>query len=279
MRLLPGLLILLVLVTGCLAFPDGRDPDVLFESDWTTDTGTTREAVTDGGRWKNYWEFNNGGLVQLLSVVPGGPGGRNALRVVQRGSSYSAFVEQDNVVPLSRDYYVRYYMRNDDTSAVGDHVVTADPYQYANLTYMRRLSGSTGWRFVISLYGCEATYPLMHWSSSKTLSIGAWYRFEYHVGFVDRTHVQVHLRVYDASGAQILDDSAFRQEGWGVSIWRGRTDWTLQSYYAAGRSFCVDPAALRKFGMGNNGQQDAVDTSLPWYFAGVQIRRDWWPGP
>jgi hypothetical protein len=24
---------------------------------------------------------------------------------------------------------------------------------------------------------------------------------------------------------------------------------------------------------------DAVDTKLDWYFASVQIRRDWWPGP
>ncbi|PYP10653.1 MAG: hypothetical protein DMD59_05035 [Gemmatimonadetes bacterium] len=279
--LLLGLGAALVRLAGCLAAADAHDPNVVFESDWSTDTGTSRRAVTDGGRWKNYWEFNNGAPVQLMSVVPGGPGGGNALRVMQRGSNpgYAAFVQQDNVVRPSTDYFVRYYMRNDDTSSVGDHIVTADMQAYANLTYMRRLSGSTGWRFVISLYGCEATYPLIHWGPIKPLALGAWYRFEYYVDFVDRTHVQVHVRVYDASGTQILGDEDFRQQGWGEALWNGRSDWTLKSYYAADHRFCVDPAALRQFGMGNNGQKDAVDSRLPWYFARVQIRTDWWPGP
>ena len=40
----------------------------------------------------------------------------------------------------------------------------------------------------------------------------------------------------------------------------------------------VNPLALTKFAMGNNGQKDAVDTRLAWYYAGLQIRTDWWPG-
>lgn len=269
----------LVFLTGCLALADARDPNVVFESDWSTDTGTSRRAVTDGGRWKNYWEFNNGAPVQLLSIVPTGPNGRNALRVLQRGQNFAAFVQQDRVVKPSTDYYVRFYMRNDDTSSMGDHVVTADMHAYANLTYIRRLGGRTGWNFLISLYGCEATYPLVHWGPDKLLKLGEWYRFEYYVDFVDRTHVQVHVRVYDASGAQIMGDGDFRQQGWGEAIWNGRNNWTLESIYAADHKFCVDPAALQDFGMGNNGQKDAVDTGLPWYYAALQIRTDWWPGP
>jgi len=274
-----GLAAALLRTTGCLAPAEAYDGGVVFESNWSTDTGTARNAVTDGGRWKKYWEFNNGTGVQLLSVVPGGPGGRNALQVLQRGPTYAANVQQNNVVPPSRGFYVRFYMRNDDTSAAGDHVVTVDTWQYANLTFMRKWGVDNGWQFVMSVYGCGFTYPIGHWGPSVTLSRGAWYRFEYFVDFVDRTHVQVHPRVYDASGTQILGDADFRQSDWGGASWGGRSDWTLASYYAAGHSFCVDPAALRHFGLGNNGQQGAVDTALPWYFAGVQIRTDWWPGP
>jgi hypothetical protein len=89
----------------------------------------------------------------------------------------------------------------------------------------------------------------------------------------------VHARVYDASGALILSDADFRQEDWGSSSWNGRSDWTLASYYAAGHSFCVDPVPMRNFGLGNNGQGGALDTGLAWYFAGVQLRTDRWPGP
>ncbi|MGH2604136.1 MAG: hypothetical protein ACRDJ9_32710, partial [Dehalococcoidia bacterium] len=90
--------------------------------------------------------------------------------------------------------------------------------------------------------------------------------------------VLVHPRVYNASDSLILSDADFRQLSWGRADWHGRSDWTLASYYAAGHSFCVDPAALTSFGMGNNGQRGAVDTGLPWYFAAVEIRTDDWPG-
>ena len=265
-------------VTVTLAPPGG----VVFESNWSTATGTSQSAVRDGTRWGNYWEFNNGSGVQLMSVVAGGPAGyANALRVLQRGSSpgYAAAVQQDNVLPPSTDYYVRFYMRNDDTSPSGDHVVTPDIYTYANLTYIRKTSGSTGWQFVTSLYGCEALYPFVHLGPTITLAHGVWYRFEYFVDFVDATHVQVHPRVYDANGTQILGDADFRQQDWGSATWNGRSDWTLASLYAAGYRFCVTPVSLQSFAMGNNGQAGSVDTGLPWFYAGLQIRTDRWPGP
>jgi hypothetical protein len=287
-----GLAAALLRVAGCLApaeqvYGYGRgDKGIVFQSDWSTATGGAKNAVQDGGRWQNYWEFNHDASVQLLSVVsgasvsaPGAVGGRNALKVLQRGPSYAANLQQDNVLPPSTDFYVRFYMRNDDTSDAGDHVVTVDTWQYANLTFMRKSSGRNGWQFVVSLYGCGYTYPIGHWAPAVTLSRGVWYRFEYHVVFVDRTHVQVDARVYDARGAQILGDADFQQSSFGSQLWNGRTDWTLASYYAAGQSFCVNPMALTHFGLGNNGQEGAIDTGLAWYFTGVQIRTDRWPGP
>jgi len=271
----------------------GGGGGVVFQSDWSTATGTSSNAVQDGGRWTSYWEFNNGTGVQLLSVVSGasvnGPGGLNALKVLQRGSTFAANLQQGPVsqggggppiVPVSTDYYVRFYMRNDDTSPPGDHIVTVDTWQYANLTFVRKMGVSGGWQFVSSFYGCGYTYPVGHWGPGVTLSHGVWYRFEYFVHFVDATHVQMHPRVYDASGTQIMGDADFRQSDYGASgLWNGSQTWTLASYYAAGYSFCVNPVALTSFGLGNNGQQGAVDTGLPWYFAGVQIRTDRWPGP
>lgn len=269
----------LLRMTGCLA-PADAQYGVVFQSDWSSDTGRSRRAVTDGGRWKNYWEWNHDTTgFQLLSVEPGGPGGRNALKVVQRGPTYAANVQQNGVVPPATDFYVRFYVRNDDTSSAGDHVVTVDTWRYANLTFLRKWSVGTAWRFAVSMYGCGYTYPIGHWSPDVTLQPGVWYRFEYYVRYVDRTHVEVHPRVYDAAGTQILGDADFRQSDWGGSAWDGRSDWTLASYYSAGHSFCVDPAAMTNFGLGNNGQQGAADTGLPWYFAAVEIRTDWWPGP
>src|SRR6266576_814728 len=250
---------------------------VLFESDWSTALGNDPvSALRDGGRWS--WEADWGGG-KIMSVVPGGPDGHNALRVVQRGGSFAAFIEKDNLVPPSTDFYVRYYMRNDDTSPSGDHVVVPDYQAYPNLTYMRKYSSSTGWRFVISMYGCSFIYPISHIGPAVELAHGAWYRIEYYVHFVNPTQIQVHVRVYDAAGTQILGDADFRQEDYGNQVWNGRSDWTLASLYASGFSYCVNPVALTMFAVGNNGNGGAVDTGLPWYYANLQIRSDRWPGP
>jgi hypothetical protein len=262
-------------VTVSNALPGG----VLFESNWDTAVGTSFNAVTDGGRWPNYWEFNGGTGVQLLSVVTGGVEGHNALRVQQRGSTYAANLQVDDFALPSTDYYVRYYMRNDDTSGSGDHIVTVDTWQYPNLTYMRKYGGASSWQFVISLYGCGYTYPIGHWGPSLALANGQWYRFEYYVDYVSANRVRVHPRVYNAAGILILSDADFQQSDYGSATWNGRSDWTLASYYAAGYDFCVDPAFMNELGLGNNGQAGAVDTGRYWYFAGLQIRRDTWPGP
>jgi len=263
--------------TAALSVSVAPPGGVVFESDWSTALGIDPvSALRDGGRWS--WEADWGGG-KIMSVVPGGPGGHNALRVVQRGELFAAFIGKDNLVPPSTDYYVRYYMRNDDTSPSGDHVVVPDYQAYPNLTYMRKYSSSTGWRFVISMYGCSFIYPISHIAPAVELAHGVWYRIEYYVHFVNPTQIQVHVRVYDAAGTQVLGDADFRQEDYGNTVWNGRNDWTLASLYASGFSYCTNPAALTMFAMGNNSNQGAVDTGLPWYFANLQVRTDRWPGP
>jgi hypothetical protein len=256
----------------------GGGGTVVFSSSWDTAVGNSTTAVSDGGRWPNVWEFNRGTGVQLMSVVPGGPQGHNALQVQQRGSTFAANVQIDNALPQSTDFFLRYYMRNDDTSGAGDHIVTADTFQYANLTYMRKMGSPTGWSFVMSLFGCGYTYPIGHWGPGSKLQNGAWYRFEYFVDYIDAAHIQVHPRVYDASGALIMADAEFRQSDFGGASWNGRNDWTLASYYAAGHSFCVNPEFMNDFGLGNNGQEGAEDTGGYWYFSGFEIRTGGWPG-
>jgi hypothetical protein len=249
---------------------------VVFQSNWTTALGFSNAAVMDGARWDSHAEFGGGAL---LSVVAGGPSGyANALQVQQRGTAYAAQVQKTNVLPPGTDFYVRYYMRNDDTSPSGDHVVTCEYSHYYSLTYMRKSSSAAGWQFVIGVF-YSAPYPVGYWGPAQTLSHGVWYRLEYYVHWTDATHIQVHPRVYDAAGTLILSDANFLQTDYGAASWNGRSDWTLASYYAAGYNFGVDSPWVPYFAMGNNSQSGSVDTGLFWYYAGVQIRTDTWPGP
>jgi hypothetical protein len=279
-RIASAVLVTLLLVYAGREIVGGAGTGIIFESNWDTGVGLAGSIVSDGGKWPNYWEFNGGSSVQLLSVVSGGVNGHNALRVQQRGSSYAANLQVDNFIAPSTDYYLRYYMKNDDTSSSGDHIVTVDTYNYPNLTFMRKYGGASSYRIVMSLYGCGYTYPIGHWSPAQNLTNGQWYRFEYFVHFVDATHVQVHPRVYNAAGTLIMSDAEFLQSDYKAGgSWNGRDDWTLASYYAGGYNFCVDPSWMNDLGLGNNGQQGAADTGLYWYFSAVQVRTDTWPGP
>ena len=103
--------------------------------------------------------------------------------------------------------------------------------------------------------------------------------FVHHLDHRRARYTQVHPRVYDANNTLVMSDAEFPQSDYGSQVWNGSNTWTLQSYYAAGYSFCVDPAWVNDLGLGNNGQQGAQDTGQAWYFAGVKIRTNAWPGP
>jgi hypothetical protein len=256
---------------------------IVFESNWNT-LGNFSTALTDGGKWPIINQYDNPPSPGM-SVVTGGPNGYNALRVEQRGPSWPVEIAKTNFIAQSTDYYLRYYFKTDDTSGSGDHIVAVGPGIAVppgdSLTFMRKYGGSNDWRMTLSAYRCGVTtnWPVQHWGPGPRLANGQWYRLEYHVDFIDSTHVRVHPRIYNAAGTLVYDDDDFRQEGYGSSLWNGRSDWTLASFYAAGYSLCVDPVVMNDFGMGNNGQAGASSTGLYWYFAGVQVRSDTWPGP
>src|SRR5439155_4347730 len=125
--------------------------DINFESNWTTVLGPSDAAVRDGGRWDQYSDFSNG---EVLSVVAGGPQGyANALRVQQRGESSAAYIQKSSFFAPSTDYYVRFYMRNDDTSNALDHVVSAVfTAPHGRIFYVMKTAGASDWGVHMALY-------------------------------------------------------------------------------------------------------------------------------
>jgi len=268
--------------------------DALFASDWSTGTGTGSTVVTDGGKWDTYDEFNNGDGTTLLSVVtrasvnaPSTTTG-NVLRTQQRGQTYAADIIKHNFITPSADYYLRFYMRTDDTTSAGDHAVEPglDASYWDNLIYVRKSGSPSAWQEIIGTEGPNESnpYPVNFWHLSTPLSLGVWYRFEYWIHFVDASHIQVHAKVYDANGGQLYGDADFVQSDPTANCpapncYMGRGDWTLASFEAAGHSESVDPTKLVNFTLANNGQLGATDTGLYWYQANVTIRSDTWVGP
>lgn len=259
---------------------------ITFRSDWSHELGTSRAAVTDGGRWANYEEYNHGDGTQLLSVVD--IDGRRALKILQRGHdaakpiNYAANVWNATNVPVSTDYTLTFSIRNDDTSPADDHTVTPDVFKYTGLTYVKRWNTQTDWTFSIDMLGLptgpETPYPLKHWFPTVRLQRGRFYRCEYIVRFVDPSHIRVSPFIYGDAGGMLASPGTFQQTNYMTSgtPFQKRDDWTLAKYYQAGLSFPVDPVPLQTIGLGNNGQQAAVDTGQSWYIADLTIDT---PGP
>src|SRR5207249_4521529 len=139
---------------------------VVFQSNWTTALGTTDAAIRDGARWDDWADW---GGAQLLSVVAGGATGyANALRVQQRGPNYAARVQRNAFVTPSQDFYIRFYMRNDDVSSTEDHIVsTIAPPDQADLIYVTKSGGASSWSFRIRAWSCAYTYPISSWARSE----------------------------------------------------------------------------------------------------------------
>jgi hypothetical protein len=293
---------------------------VVFQSKWSTALGTSPAAFTDGGRWD---EWSDAGFNTpdgpIMAVVAGGPNAAypNALRVQQRGGCADCWadVRQNGfIVTGNTDYYVRFYFMTADVSGVpfGDHGV--EPWindgQYEDIVYLSKLEGPTGWGIKMRIGGNgprigpypDPRYPVGNWFLTTSqngplpLSYNTWYRLEYWVHFTSTNHMQVHPRVYTASGTlPLYQDADFVQDDYGSASDCGQTnDWTLALWYSRIISTCnpggdfevnlhPDPAqagtTLQSLVMGNNGQDSAADTRLFWYYAGVQIRTDTWPGP
>ena len=257
--------------------PTPTPTGLVFSSDWSS--GTPQDT------WDDYFEFNNNTGVYLMSVIAGaGPHGENALKVLQRGSTFAANLQKKNLFPPGTDFYVRYYFRTDDTSPNGDHIATCEFYNYQSLTYLRKYGGPTSWQPNVSMYGCNAgtgIYPRSHWHPRGQLQNGVWYRFEYFVHFTTPLAIEVHPRIYDVAGTLLYQDADWLQEDYGGSgdlSYLGNDHWDLASYYAASHDFCCVPQWLTAFSVGNNGQAGAADTGLPWWFAKVAISTAGWIG-
>ena len=299
---------------------------VIFESNWTTATGATLSALTDGGRW-GFWNDGTNGTLQagahIMEVVPGGPPGyTNSLRVQQRGECGECWADvrkNEFIAAPNADYFVRFYFKTDDVNAtVQDHGVEPwNGHATDDLTYLNKTEGPSGWGFRLKI-GVNATdghggfWPTFDWNlvdcggvctadnqNYQPLAYGTWYRLEYWVHFTPSSpnHIQIHPRVYNAAGTLLYQDANFVQEGYlwdGGAVCGGTNDWRLDRWHTRivsgcnpGGDFQIDPTpgdeqtgtTLQGFLMGNNGQAGAQNTGLFWYYAGLRIRDDTWPGP
>lgn len=265
--------------------PAGR----IFESDWSTATGSGDAALRDGGRWTTLYCQQ---AAQTLTVVPGSAVGwtrtANVLRLQQLGPTACGTLERPDAVPASTTHWGRLYFRNDEIGTQHNHVATYHPGIGApiQLAFWNRNGSAEGVSIFLRTYfradGAPATYPTNLWSIGTPgragvdrLRHGTWYRYEWQMEYVTPTTYRIWPRVYGPDGTLLYDAARFFQNDYPQS-----GPHSLASWYAAGHVFgFTDVQLARRLGLGNEGPGGSGNTGGYWYHAAVALSTAGWVGP
>lgn len=250
----------------------------VFTSLWSTATGNTQNAVTDGGRWP---VLACSSYPNVLSVVSGSSVGftqtTNVLRVRMRGGSFCGMLQVNGVVPVSTTHYGRFYVRNDETGSRNGHAAAYNnvhggsgaDIQAVPWTREATASGANAWKMTL---GGGAAYPFDRFDSPD-LTNGVWYRFEWQMEYRTNNTVRMWPRIYDMAGTLLYDHDDYEQHDGGPT--------SLGEWYAASPNNVItlgSPSHARNWGMGNEGPGNAPDTGGDWFYAKFALSTTGWIG-
>ena len=284
-----GLGATLVLATGICCGPDSTSVNVgvaqpppaglLVSAKWSTATGATVQAVTDGGKAINprwcAWQ-------DVLSVVAGGPVNwtltPNVLSV--RSIQGCGHVEFENLFPLpaatEQFWAVRYYtMNGTGQTDTEQHPHTFWPVGAIEAVHSGydALAGTNGnWNMRAGWGAGNYNFseggtggPRFPWyamdgtstQNRRILTRDVWYRYEFIIHWMNATQYRVYPRLYDMAGNLLNDETTWRHSDGAGSF---------AQYYAAGGLFTRGPGSTNPnnfrtfaFGRGQAGTSGAFN--------------------
>lgn len=254
--------------------PPPSGENVLFSSNWSAGTGDTDFATSDGNTWP-YLVCPDFARRPVLRVVQGSNAGwtatPNVLQVTNRGSSNCGQLETRSDIPQGRDYFVRMYIRVEDEDQIGFHSVAINCCGDIQASAWAIFNPTAGVSYDPVMF--LETPGSTSWIPTSKIQMRRWYRFEWHVDFVSNnsTRARIWPRIYDMAGNLVHDASSYRNTDTGQ---------TLKQFYDGGGVHTFTNTDLaRRFAVGYEGNAMARDTGRRWFYAGVEIRSDTWPGP
>jgi hypothetical protein len=259
--------------------PPEPPPELLFRSTWETATGSTDNAISDGGFWNV--NFCAADRANVLNVLDGDALGwtktANVLSVRTLGEACAQFqLPTPSVIPASTSHYVRMYYRVDATTGSNNHPFTYNCCGDIQLVPWSRYSFPGGYSINIAT---DETYPYNKWGPG-TLGVShdlqpydTWFRYEWYIEYLTAMTLRIYPRIYSLAGALLYDaDTWFQQDytGTGYSL----TDW----YANGGVINITDVDLARLLGGGNEGPFGAPDTGEYYYFADIAVSLTNWVG-
>ncbi|MGH7470440.1 MAG: hypothetical protein ACRENP_21050 [Longimicrobiales bacterium] len=259
-------------------------------SDWSTATGNSDRAVTDGGvlsggRWVGgKYDYITCWPPDISRVVPGAPLGwtltPNVLEMTDRGENACDLFEVDNAIPSGRSFYIRAYLRVEPGVSINNHPFKlnagggAGPVQA--VLWANGSNASTAYQPKMQFPGGGTPPNYNTWMAVPGVPTATWHRHEWFVELLNastRTY-RVHPRIYDMAGNLIRDANHFLIG----DPSQDRT--TMAQWYAAGGSDrFTDLNLARRFTLGMEGPGGNPGTGRLWYYAAVAACLTTWCGP
>lgn len=242
----------------------------LFTSDWSTGTGTSAAAKSDGGRWQialSSDQYNVG------EIVPGTEAGfptTNALRVRPVAAQSALRLINNNLgqIPENTSRYYRFYFRLDHRS-IGDN--NNHPIETNNL------QGAIAWAFRSNVTSDQTWTAQMRITGdqvfeSPTLRQGVPYRVEFQLERLTGLNLRLHMRIYDMAGTLIAGDAQWRSIGSRFPL--GTLLSTLPTLQFPG----LEGLGSMSVGLNGISNSDWHPSMLYGYQGAVCIRADTWCG-
>jgi len=249
----------------------------LFRSEWSTARGSGDVALSDGGVWDNFY-CSREQRGRVMAVVPGEVAGwnltPNVMQITNRGPDNCALVENETAIPDGVDYYVRLYAMVKHESQINFHPVKQAALGVIPAVYWAIQDPVPGVSYRPMFRLLDYSGPEWNaWWPENPLPQGEWFRFEFHVDWIDvqQRRFVVWPRVYDMTGRLLYDATSYRNAD---------IDRSLATSYANGhygRAPSLDLAS--RIAVGYEGAVASRVEGGQWYYAAIEIRTDTWPGP
>jgi len=237
---------------------------LLLQSDWSTATGNSFEAVSDGGKGLVRWCVWD----EVLSVVPGAPLNwtrtSNVLGI--RSIDNCGHVEYENLFPLPCDneeqfWAARFYVMNGvGQSDSKDHPLTFWPVGAIEMVHLalHRVQPNGDWspRYIGTTSPNDFPFGVVLRDDDGRLvhiPAGTWIRYEFILHWRNATEFRWYPRVYDVDGNLLYDEFDWKHTDTNLSIgeWYARSPANVLTR----RPNSPDPNNIRTFafGMGQAG--------------------------
>jgi hypothetical protein len=278
--------VVLAMLISMLLFPSMSHAKVLFSSTWGTATGTSNNAIGDGGKW-DIDTYGSQKQDPEVFVDDGTvPGGNNFLRVRPVGTDCSGGPGHnwiaENTINDPNDIYIRLYFRMNEplswNAGESDKHWLSTSESFINNTnhilsfeHPQNIRNNTGLPFSGD-YGMRVDdYSTDHaWDSLTPLYFGIWYRYEIHIQNIGGGKERWYTRL---DGVDITNTYRHVEYNPGCPDPPCQND-RLQDDYDLGWAWDNNP---------HNGIEfytyDMCTLTEGWDITAMEIRDDTWPGP